>query len=155
MMKEQDRLMLQVAGQPKVELFPASETKFFSKVNDAPIAFHRDEGGKVTGFTLGGHDQNMLAKRLEPPTLKGSQLAEYVGDYYSAELGTTYTIGLESGQLVAKRRRHEDIALTPLDADWFAGIEHVHFTRDHDRRVTGLRLAGGGNRNMRFDKQAH
>jgi hypothetical protein len=50
--KESDRLMAEVAGQPKIELFPESETKFFFKVVDAPVTFVKDEQGQVTGLIL-------------------------------------------------------------------------------------------------------
>jgi len=45
--REGDRLMTQATGQPKVEIFPSSETEFFLKVVDARITFVRGPGGKV------------------------------------------------------------------------------------------------------------
>jgi CubicO group peptidase (beta-lactamase class C family) len=50
--KEGDRLMTEVTGQPKIELFPESETKFFFRVMDALVTFIKDEKGKVTGLIL-------------------------------------------------------------------------------------------------------
>ncbi|MCX6566641.1 MAG: DUF3471 domain-containing protein [Candidatus Aminicenantes bacterium] len=55
-MKENGRLLGMATGQPKVELFPESETAFFLKIADAQIVFTLDASGKATGltFTQGG-----------------------------------------------------------------------------------------------------
>ncbi|MFY9608314.1 MAG: serine hydrolase [Blastocatellia bacterium] len=52
-------LMAQATGQPKVELFPESETKFFLKVVDAKVTFVKDAAGRVTHLILhqGGDQQ--------------------------------------------------------------------------------------------------
>jgi CubicO group peptidase (beta-lactamase class C family) len=62
---DDEKLMVQATNQPKVELFPESETKFFLKVVDAQVTFGKDEDGKVTHLILhqGGLDQR--AKRVE------------------------------------------------------------------------------------------
>jgi hypothetical protein len=46
--KENDRLMAQASGQPKLELFPESEIKFFFKVVDAQITFSKNDRGEIT-----------------------------------------------------------------------------------------------------------
>ena len=50
--KEENRLMAQLTGQQKFEVFPESETKFFYQVVDAQISFKKDAQGKVTGLVL-------------------------------------------------------------------------------------------------------
>ena len=56
--REGDRIFAQATGQPKFEIFPESETRFFLKVVDAEIEFVRGADGKVTGLVLhqGGRD---------------------------------------------------------------------------------------------------
>lgn len=49
---EGGRLMLQISGQPKTELFAESETAFFLKTVDAQITFEKDAAGKVTRLIL-------------------------------------------------------------------------------------------------------
>jgi len=62
--KEGDRLMIQATGQPKFDLFPESESKYFLKVVDAQITFEKDETGKVTCLILHqGGDQP--AKKID------------------------------------------------------------------------------------------
>jgi CubicO group peptidase (beta-lactamase class C family) len=50
--REGDSLMTQATGQPKFELFPESETKFFLKVVDAQAPFVKDDKGAVTHLIL-------------------------------------------------------------------------------------------------------
>jgi CubicO group peptidase (beta-lactamase class C family) len=64
MTREGDSLMTQVTGQPKFELFPESETKFFLKVVDAQVSFVKDDKGAVTHLILHqGGDQK--AKKIK------------------------------------------------------------------------------------------
>ncbi|MCH8289501.1 beta-lactamase family protein [Candidatus Poribacteria bacterium] len=103
------------------------------------------------------------AESVEPDTAEDSiepltaeQLAEFVGDYYSEELDTTYAIIVREGQLVAQHRRNDDIPLT-YTGDGFVGAEwffpQVHFMRDDNGKITGFRLTGGRVRNLRFDRR--
>lgn len=59
-----DRLLAQATGQPQLELFPESETKFFLKEIDAKVTFVKDAAGRVTHLILhqGGDRQ---AKRID------------------------------------------------------------------------------------------
>jgi len=63
--KEADKLMGQATNQPKVELFPESETKFFTKVVDGQITFVKDEGGHVTHLILNLDKQEIRAKKIK------------------------------------------------------------------------------------------
>jgi CubicO group peptidase (beta-lactamase class C family) len=156
-LKENDRLFAQPAGGPKLEMIPQSETKFMVKAVGVDITFDPPEKGKTNQFIVKGDGPSMPATRVETETVKPAELAEYVGDYYSDELGTTYTIAIENGQLLAQHRRHDDIKLTAAQRDRFMGnqwfFQSVRFTRDKDNRVTGFRLSGSRVRNVRFDKR--
>ncbi len=63
--KENNKLMGQATGQPKVELFPESETIFFLKVVDARIEFLKDEAGKVISLALIQGGQKLPAKKIK------------------------------------------------------------------------------------------
>lgn len=90
-------------------------------------------------------------ERREPPGLQ-----ELVGDYYSEELGTTYSLAMRDGGLVVTHRRHDDIHLKHDSGDRFTGdqwfFRTVRFTRADDGRITGLLLSSGRVRNLRFVK---
>lgn len=62
---EGDKLMVQITGQPRLQVYPESETKFFYKVVEAQITFQKDAEGKVTSLVLhqGGLDQT--AKKIQ------------------------------------------------------------------------------------------
>jgi CubicO group peptidase (beta-lactamase class C family) len=62
-----DKLISQVTGQPEVELFPESETRFFLKVADAQVDFVKDALGIVTGLVLHQGGQDMPAKKVKTP----------------------------------------------------------------------------------------
>lgn len=155
--KEDNKLMGQAAGQSKSELIPQSETTFFVKEANSELTFERDEKGNVVRFAMKSGSQNQSARRLNSPAT-ATQLTEFAGDYYSPELGTSYTLILKDGKLVAQHRRHDDIPLTELEGDLFSTnrwfFQTVQFTRDSEKRITGFRLSSGRVRNVRFDRQS-
>jgi hypothetical protein len=55
---EDGKLMAELSGQPKVQIYAESETKFFYKVIDAQITFVTNRRGRTTGLILhqGGTD---------------------------------------------------------------------------------------------------
>lgn len=62
--KEGGKLMGQVTGRPKVELFPESATQFFVKGLDAQILFVGDGSGKVTHAVLHFNGHEAEARRI-------------------------------------------------------------------------------------------
>jgi CubicO group peptidase (beta-lactamase class C family) len=63
--REGDRLMAQATGQPKLEVFPESETRFFLKVVDAQLEIQRGPDGKATGITLHQGGRETPGKRVK------------------------------------------------------------------------------------------
>jgi len=63
--RDGDHLFAQLTGQPRFEIFPASEDQFFWKVVEAKLTFVRDASGRVTG---GIHEQG--GRRLEVPRME-------------------------------------------------------------------------------------
>ncbi|HVP91055.1 MAG TPA: serine hydrolase [Terriglobales bacterium] len=64
--KQGGRLLSRATGQPEVELFPESETRFFLKVVDAQVDFVRDASGRVTSLVLHQGGQDLPAKKKTP-----------------------------------------------------------------------------------------
>ncbi|MCX6573582.1 MAG: DUF3471 domain-containing protein, partial [Candidatus Aminicenantes bacterium] len=62
-----DTLISQATGQPEVELFPESETRFFLKVVDAQVDFIVDASGRVTGLMLHQGGRDLPAKKIRTP----------------------------------------------------------------------------------------
>lgn len=63
--REGDRLFAQTAGQPQIELFPASNRDYFFKEADVLISFESDGQGLATGLIFQQNGQNMPAQRIE------------------------------------------------------------------------------------------
>jgi CubicO group peptidase (beta-lactamase class C family) len=63
--RENDRLMGEATGQPKVELFPESETKFFLKAIDGQVEFIKGEAGEITGLVLVQGGQRLPGKKVK------------------------------------------------------------------------------------------
>ena len=62
--KEGNQLKAQATGQPKVDVFPKTETEFYLKVVDAQIVFNKNKAGEVESLTLFQGGQEMLGKLI-------------------------------------------------------------------------------------------
>jgi CubicO group peptidase (beta-lactamase class C family) len=63
--KEGGQLFAQMAGQPRFEIFPRSETEFFWKVVNAQITFVKDENGEVHKALFRQGDVKMEVSKTE------------------------------------------------------------------------------------------
>jgi len=151
--KEDNRLWAKLAGQPKIELFPLSETKFDIKVVDAQLCFHRDDSGKVTKIMLRQGGQDIPGKRVEATPLTLDQMKEYVGNYYSDELLVTYKLVLEEGKLYAQVRKRPRIELEFTEKDTCSGGRFkCVFERTEGGKIIGFSLDAGRVKNLKFKK---
>jgi len=63
--KENNRLFAQATGQPKFELYPESETKFFLKVADVQFTFVKNEEGEVTQLIIHQEGKDSPARKIK------------------------------------------------------------------------------------------
>jgi len=63
--KEGSKLMAQVIGQPKLELFPESPSKFFVKEVSLQLEFVVDGSGKATSLVLYQAGQRVSARKIK------------------------------------------------------------------------------------------
>ncbi len=92
----------------------------------------------------------------KPPALTAAELQDYRGSYSSPELDATCTIAVEHESLVARHARNNEIRLVSRDKDHFTGtgaVRDVHFERDAQGRISGLRVSGGRVLGVLFQKQ--
>jgi CubicO group peptidase (beta-lactamase class C family) len=96
------------------------------------------------------------SESAQPFSPNTKQLAEFRGDYRSEELETEYHILAVGDRLMIRHWRNEDILLTPIGPDQFAGdrewAETVRFLRGPDARITGFRLTAGRVRSLLFER---
>lgn len=82
-------------------------------------------------------------------------LAEYAGQYYSAEVVTDYQVRVEGGSLILAHRKLDDRTLEPTFADGFvvsnqgSGVTFVH---GRAGRVSGFTMSSGRVRKVRFER---
>ncbi|MGI8733760.1 MAG: serine hydrolase [Pyrinomonadaceae bacterium] len=62
---EDGRLMGQASGQPKLELFPESEIRFFATAVSVELTFVKDASGQVTHLVLRQGGQDTTAKKIK------------------------------------------------------------------------------------------
>ena len=62
---EDGKLMGQASGQPKLELFPESETRFFALTVSVELTFVKDASGQVTHLVLRQGGQDTTAKKIK------------------------------------------------------------------------------------------
>lgn len=63
--REGEHLMVQVSGQGAVEIFPASETEYFSRRIDVQIKFVKNEQGQVSSLIIVQNGRNIPAKKIK------------------------------------------------------------------------------------------
>jgi putative CocE/NonD family hydrolase len=68
--REGEKFYIQATDQAKVEIFPASETKFFVKIFLASVEFVRDADGKVTSLVLHQGGKDSAFKRISDEPAK-------------------------------------------------------------------------------------
>ncbi len=91
------------------------------------------------------------------PSVMWPPLAEYVGTYRSEELGTTYTLILQHGTLLLRRRKFADVPLTAIFADAFSSeLGTIRFIRGLQKSVSGFTLSNAvrGVRRLPFIKES-
>jgi len=63
--KEGNRLLAQMTGQPKFEIFPQSETEFFWKVANAQVTFVKNDKGNVNKIIHYQADTEIQAPKIK------------------------------------------------------------------------------------------
>jgi CubicO group peptidase (beta-lactamase class C family) len=151
--REGDRLLAQATNEPRFDMTPVSDTRFWVQAYGAHIDFRRDASGRAGHFDYRG----MEAPRVELIAPEDVTPADFTGTYYSDELETTYTAVDEDGALVLHHLRHGPITLRPTTRDTFEGdawfMGEVVFTRDGGGRVDGFHASNGRSRRLRFHRR--
>jgi CubicO group peptidase (beta-lactamase class C family) len=153
--KDDGRLWFQIEDEPREELSPVSEIKYFIEAAGVYLSFQRDTDGKVGGIILHQGEEDHPGKRIEIQPLSAEQLKEYEGDYTSEELMVTYHLTQKDGNLVVRVKRNPEMELDLTDKDSFAGARYKGvFERDASGTITGFILDAGRVKNLCFVKKS-
>jgi len=96
------------------------------------------------------------SKKGIPFVLYSDKLVDFVGTYFSDELGVAYRLSIRDNNLIARYWRNDNVILTPENADKFKGdqswFENVKFIRNHSNVVIRFILSSDRVRNIPFEK---
>ena len=148
--RDGEALMAQATAEARFPMRAVSEKEFFVEAYGASMTFGRGGAGDVDHLAY----RDIHAPRIESQSYPARDLNDYLGEFYSEELDTSYWLSVRDGTLVAHHRRHGDIELLPLVRDEFRGnqwfVPSLEFDRDERDRVIAFRITQGRSRNMRF-----
>lgn len=145
--RKDDSLMTRITGQPELQLFPESETRFFLKVVDAQVEFVLDDQGKCVAVN---HSQGPLRFRaaklptIETAELSEEQLESFVGvyDYKLAKMRVTR----DGGQLFAQldgQPKFPIFAVSENAFEWKVVNAKIEFLKEDGKVVAGKHTQGG------------
>jgi|TARA_R110000737_G_scaffold157205_1_gene185739 CubicO group peptidase (beta-lactamase class C family) len=150
------KLYAQVKGQTTISLVAVSDTKFELKEIGAKVEFIPNGGEKVELFKLNQGGEITDVSRVKPFDISTINLSDYIGDYYSEELMTTYSISATDSNLLVKHIRVSDFTINPYEVDLFTDnswfFSQVQFFRNSENKVTGFKVSNGRARNNHFTK---
>jgi CubicO group peptidase (beta-lactamase class C family) len=136
--------------------FPEATVDFEPAIESEPAVVSVDTGTTMNRYLL-----------VDPTKLVPASLSDFVGTYFSPELGVSWAISEVGEELVVRRRKQGSSILKPVIADvfiddWVASILHgvskpmaLAFDRDERDIVTGFRISDAAGRvlNLRFERK--
>ncbi len=129
--RQGDRVFAQLTGQPKVEIFPESETEYYWKVVDARVRFVKDGTGRITHahHFQGGHD-------FMAPKMNGTDAHAGITGRYAYKI---LTVTREDKRLFARlsgQQRFEIFPKSPTEFFWKVVDAQVEFVKNEKGIVT-------------------
>jgi CubicO group peptidase (beta-lactamase class C family) len=119
------------------------------------FTFSRDRAGRAVSCLI-RHlgDPDVVAPRIELADPGPEELAALVGEYRSTELGASYSLRVEDGELFLVHKRTGEIRLVPEALDHFTAFAApfglLEFVRDEGGRVVGFKV---DTMNVQFDRK--
>lgn len=148
---EDDGLTLATGNRPSRPLEATSDSTFQLDAGGPlqPTTIHvpgdREEWGRAVVVDDGAGPARRYRRAPAADTSRAA-LAEYVGWYWSDELGTFYQVRrAEDGGIELWQRRHGALAATPMHRNAFSTYSDflgLTFTRDEEEHVDGFTLSG-------------
>jgi CubicO group peptidase (beta-lactamase class C family) len=136
-----------------IELVARSATEFQNPAGQLRVLFDLGADGRPRALRLRGDFDEELYQPVAEVQPSAAELAAYGGEYTSDEAEVSYTVLVQDGRLVMRRRPGVVVPLTPAyhDAFVFESPPNVAvFLRDAGGRVTGFSLGLGRVRDLRF-----
>jgi serine-type D-Ala-D-Ala carboxypeptidase/endopeptidase len=155
--RKDNQLFAQLAGQQPIEIFPETQTDFFSRVVDAQIVFKTDGQGKAIALVLLQAGSRQLAKRIEgepgqewfghtEKSVDPAIYKNYVGQYQLAP-GVIITMSLKDNHLYTQLTGQQPIEVFPeSERDFFLKVVDAQFIFESDGKgpATAVTLRQNG-----------
>ena len=149
-----DHLEAQLTGQPYVDIYPETETKFFYTVVDAQITFQKDSIGKVTALVLHQNQIDQKATKIsdtvpaEPTAAKVDPKIydRYAGRYELAP-GVIFTVKRQADHLMVQLTGQTFLEVFPAsETEFFYKVvdAKISFSKNAAGAVTSLTLHQNG-----------
>ena len=135
--------------------FKPRDGSHFLSNSGAEIAFDRRPNGmRLTLTTVDTAPR--IYETYQPVQLSSEDLAQFVGEYASAELEATYRLSAKDGKLTLMINWQEPHVLKPTVHDEFEGPDGtaIVFRRNADGHITGCDLFAGRVRNIFLTRAA-
>lgn len=141
----EDKLFAQLSGQPKFEIFAASEYEFFWKVVEARLKFGKDDKGTIDKATLYQNGQQLLFNKLPEEkivTIDPAVFDQYTGQY-KLNNSIVVTIVKENNKLYAHPTGQTRLEMLPQSETDFVILEinaKLSFVKGADGKATKIKL---------------
>ena len=152
--RKDKKLWTQATNEDQFPMITESDTVFRIKAyGNRTMTFFRNDAGEVTHMKYAGME---CPKLDESTAFNQAQIKEYLGEYFSEELQTSYQVITKEDELKFKHHRHGILSLSPAWGDEFAGsswfIQSVEFVRDDQNKIKGLKVTNQRARGQWFEK---
>lgn len=120
------------------------------------LRFERDSAGMPSRLAIRTRTGTRVWRRVSADNLSAAQRAEYVGEWFSPEIETTWVIAADSNRLTLKRPRRQPATLENAGRDIFVDATTsvlLEFERDGRGPPGALRVQSGRVRNLRFQRR--
>lgn len=146
-----------------IRRFPDQKISVIYMANDGNDATY-GRADKIAELYLQGLESEPPPTMPEFPSIDESaeisvenpELVNYVGTYYSEELGASYELKIANSKLTAFHSRINPIVLTYFKTDKFSAntdfMQKIEFVRDSKNEVTAFKVSNGSDRNILFEK---
>ncbi|WP_296382560.1 serine hydrolase domain-containing protein [Winogradskyella sp.] len=129
-----------------------NEFKMLNVGVDLRVIFSESNKKRIMTVLI-NDDEPIISHEFTPPNYKVSDLKEFVGEYFSPELNTTYKAILKDDKLTFTHARASDIEISVAKSDLFLidGYSFM-FERNDNKQITGFRASTGRVQNLWFKK---
>ncbi|TXD52646.1 MULTISPECIES: hypothetical protein [unclassified Polaribacter] len=119
---------------------------------DIKVLFSESNKKRVITVLI-NDDAPIISHEFTPPNYKTSELNEFVGDYFSPKLNTTYKTVIKNDTLTFTHARASNYAISAAKNELFlSNSGSFLFKRDANQQITGFRFSAGRVQNLWFKK---